>query len=123
MAFAGSERRQYPRIAVKFPIKFKVKNGQEDMHVFEAVGKDISAGGLCMEMAVLHETAMDKVFKSSGSLDMEIDVPDIGKSIKARAEIVWLRKDQSNDILGILFKDISEEERNILASFIKQRLK
>ena len=123
MAFAGSDRRKHPRLAVKFPVKFKIQNGQEDTHVFQAVGKDISAGGLCMEMAVLHERAMDKVFKSSGSLDMEIEVSDMGKSIRTRGEVVWMRKDQGNDVLGILFKDISEEERNILSTYISQRLK
>ncbi len=123
MAYSGKERRNHPRLAVKFPIKFRIKNGQDDMHVFEASGRDISAGGLCMEMSLLQEGAMEKVYKSKGSVEIEIDMPDMGRSIKIMGEIMWMRKDQGNDILGIFFKDIPKEERIMLSTYVNQRLK
>ncbi len=123
MAYSGMNRRKHPRLEVKFPIKFKIKNGQDDMHVFEASGRDISAGGLCMEMSLLQEDAMEKVYKSKGRVDVEIDIPDMGRSIKTMGEIMWMRKDQGGDILGIFFKDISQEERVLLSEYVNQRLK
>ncbi len=122
MAFFSKERRKHPRLSVNFPIKFKIKNGQDDMHVFEASGRDISAGGLCMEVALLQEGAVEKVYKSKGCIEIEIDMPDMGRSIKSMGEIVWMRKDKGSDILGILFKDIPKEERTLLSTYVNQRL-
>lgn len=122
MAYAGSERRKDPRLSIKFPVKFKIKNGKTDMHVFQASGKDISAGGICMEMALLHEEAVEKVYKSKGFLEIEIDIPDTGKSISTEGEIVWMRKDQDKDMLGIFFRNISQEEKDLLAKYVSDRL-
>ena len=121
MVYTGIERRKQPRLAVKFPVRFKIKNGQDNQDVFEATGRDISAGGICMEMILLAKDIMEKVFRSSGKLELEIDIPDMGHTIKASGEIVWMRKEQNNDILGIFFKDISEEEKNSLSNYVKQR--
>ena len=122
MNYPEMERRQYPRLDVKFPVKFMISDGKGGTRVYEAAGKDISAGGLCMEMALSSKEAAEKVYESKGRLNMEIAVEGLGMPIKTEGSIVWLRKDKDNDILGIFFNNISKQNREALASFVSSRL-
>ena len=122
MDYSGIERRQDPRYDVKFPVRFRIAEAGGSK-VFEASGKDISAGGLCMEIALSSKESVEKVYSSKGKLDMEIQVEGMGVPIKTEGSIVWIRKDKDNDILGIFFKNISEQHRGALASYVNSKLK
>lgn len=120
MANSVIERRKFPRLNVSFIVKFKIKDNQGNVHTFNADGRDVSAGGLCMEMALTDKGMIEKIYKNTCQMDMEIEVPDISHSIRTQGEVMWMREDNNSDILGVIFKDISESDRGLLSDYVKQ---
>jgi hypothetical protein len=56
--FNGSERRAYVRLETSLPVRFKI-SGKEMSKIYTAVTKNISHGGLCLEVHQDKEELID----------------------------------------------------------------
>ena len=110
---AVEENRVYPRARLKWAVSAKV-----DGKVIEGVTKDISVSGAYVCCA--------KPLKLNVVLDMVIKAPD--KSLSVKAEVVWSNIYGPDDNInprgmGVLFLEISGEDRKVIAKAVTNHLK
>lgn len=110
------ERRVYPRIALKIPVIFRVLDDQEEIKsVIELRKKekhghtlDVSLGGLCV--------VTDQPLQEGSILSLEITIPDVTKTLKAMAEVVW----SSETGGGIRFLTMDENDMETLKTYLSK---
>ena len=110
---AKEENRVYPRARLKWAVSVKV-----DGKVIEGVTKDISTSGAYVCCA--------KPLRLNVVLDMVIKAPD--KSLSVKAEVVWSNIYGPDDNInprgmGVLFLEISGEDRKVIAKAVTNHLK
>ena len=95
--------RKFVRIKSKFNVWYQTID-EEDISFGKPSSKDISAGGILLEM--------EEPPESVGTLLMiKFDIPDYDKKIQAKGRVVRTKKLESGSFdVGIQFTDISEED-------------
>lgn len=81
------ERRKFKRFDTFLSVKFKDENNVEARGI--SLSKDLSREGM--------KITLDKGLKQGAVCDLEIDIPDDPKPIRTSAEIVWTKKNKSQD--------------------------
>lgn len=130
--YSGEERRRFERFKINVFITFEIdkpthlralikdENGEE-LEEAEAVTLDLSEGG----MAIL--TKYDIPPESLLSMEFMLYATEdktkftLYKSIKAKGEVkssILLERDKHR--LGVYFKEISEEDKDEIADFVKK---
>ena len=107
------ENRAYPRAGLKWAVSAKV-----DGKVIEGVTKDISVSGAYVCCA--------KPLRLNEVVDMVITAPYESQSVKA--EVVWSNIYGPDDNInprgmGVLFLEISGEDRKVIAKAVTNHLK
>jgi c-di-GMP-binding flagellar brake protein YcgR len=107
------ENRAYPRAGLKWAVSAKV-----DGKVIEGVTKDISVSGAYVCCA--------KPLRLNEVVDMVITAPYESQSVKA--EVVWSNIYGPDDNInprgmGVLFLEISGEDRKVIAKAVMNHLK
>ena len=110
---AEEENRAYPRAGLKWAVSAKV-----DGKVIEGVTKDISVSGAYVCCA--------KPLRLNEVVDMVITAPYESQSVKA--EVVWSNIYGPDDNInprgmGVLFLEISGEDRKVIAKAVTNHLK
>ena len=110
---AEQENRVYPRARLKWAVSVKV-----DGKVIEGVTKDISVSGAYVCCA--------KPLRLNEVVDMVITAPYESQSVKA--EVVWSNIYGPDDNInprgmGVLFLEISGEDRKVIAKAVTNHLK
>ena len=99
--------RKFIRIKSDFNVWYQTID-EEDISFGKPSSKDISAGGILLEM--------DEPPESVGTpLLIKFNIPDYDKKIQAKGRIVRTRKLESGNFdVGIQFTDISEEDMSAI---------
>ena len=132
--FNGRERRAYVRLETSLPVRFKI-SGKGMSKIYTAITKNISHGGLCLEVHQDNEELMDKLSADCPKLGIDLDalIPDQDpadslKPVWVNSRVDWTRKPKSKDpvlLMGLAFENITQEARKkihdyLVGEFIKR---
>ncbi len=125
--YNGTERRAYVRLEKALPVRIKI-TGNPSSQAFTLSTKNISQGGLCLE--INHEK--EALLEALSAADQKIGI-DINSLIPRQANTVskmplwisgrvdWTRKsDQDGNLLqvGLEFEDLTEEVRKRIHNYL-----
>ena len=132
--FSGIERRAYVRLETSVPIRFKI-SGTEMGKIYAATAKNMSHGGLCLEVHQDKEELIEKLealdIKLGIDLETLIAKPGVGGSDKpvwVDSRVDWIRKPNHKNsmlLMGLKFEDLAPEahqkiHRYIVDEFIRR---
>lgn len=117
----GLNRRRFPRVI--YPCLVVVQNsGEGAKEVILTHTENMGIGGVCL--------ILKQDIKMFTTVDLELDLLDLGNHIKCQGKIVWnvqRKSDAKNKPLfydiGIEFVDVSDEERDRLERIIQRLVK
>jgi len=124
LKFPFAERRKYLRLDISVPIKYSIitKDKQDVSRHAEhtSLGKNISGGGLMIEVPLL----VDEFLMTKNLLKVEIDLPDEQPQIHATARMICAERNEPDDnyYLRLCFVEIKEEDRKRIVNFVKKGL-
>ena len=107
------EKRKFPRIERQFPIKYKdLRKTSEEFR--GTMSKNISEGGIRFRS--------DRCISLACRLVVELNLPEVGKPIRAISKITWIKKLPVGDDfeVGNQFLEISREDKNLIQDFVNQ---
>ena len=99
MAWEGMDRRKFPR--VMSPCMVKVKTTEGTLEAFLTHTENIGLGGLCV--------TLKNDIKMFTSVEMEVDLVDIGEHIMPKGKVVWNVRRKSIETVKPMFYDIGIE--------------
>lgn len=109
---SNEEKRKFPRLSSRFPLKYKdLRKANEEPR--GTVSKNISEGGLRFRS--------DRFISLACRLVVEINLPELEKSVKAVSKIAWIKKLPAGDDyeVGNQFLEISREDKKTIRNFIE----
>lgn len=125
--FNGKERRAYVRLETALPVRFKI-SGKEMSKTYAATTRNLSHGGLCLEVHQDKEELMDKLSADSTKLGIALDamIPKLGvadseKPLWVDSSVDWIRTpNRKNPTLrmGLRFEDLTQKARRLIHSYI-----
>lgn len=127
------ERRKDLRVGISkpFTIRFQIKK-RKGLFALRpkkiAQAKNISVGGMFIELPTLDQKQMDRIIGGQDKLILELETPEIRRPIKVLGRITRLEKrdryGKSTYVAGLSFEDIKEKDREkILHQLISLCLK
>ena len=125
--FNGNERRAYVRLETALPVRFKI-SGQEMSKIYAAITKNMSRGGLCLEIHQDKEELLEKLSADDTKLgiDLEPFVPKPGAADSEKpgwveSRVDWVRKPNRKNptlLMGLRFEDLTEKARRLIHGYI-----
>ena len=128
--FNGKERRAYVRLQKSLPVRFKI-NGSQAGKIYMATTRNISRGGLCVEIAQETADLFEKISAPGYKIGIDIDTLIPGQTTAVSAKSVWINsrvdwtrkaKKKRNLLMGLEFEDLAEETRRRIHDFIVEEL-
>jgi c-di-GMP-binding flagellar brake protein YcgR len=123
----GRERRAYIRLETALQVRFKV-SGKEMSKIFTATTKNISHGGLCLEVQQDKEDLIDKLSADHPTLRIDLDslIPDQDAAVSTKrvwvnSRVDWTRKSNSKNpalLLGLEFEDLTRAARKKIHDYL-----
>ena len=107
---AAKEKRRFPRINAKFPIRYQIKRGG---FFASALTEDLSLSGARLNT--------DRVFPQGLKLNLELNI--LSKIINPVGRVIWSQSlsPSSRYQIGIEFIEIDPQERNYFSDYINMR--
>ncbi|MBU1006864.1 MAG: PilZ domain-containing protein [Candidatus Omnitrophica bacterium] len=103
------ERRKYIRLPAEIKFTYRVKGVEHTVE--RAVTKNLSPGGI--------SALVNKQVKKGAMLELNINVPNLNKSIFAIAKVVWTADQKADKIdVGIKFEEIDADMKNKFLEYI-----
>jgi len=122
--YQSAERRKYIRINTVFPVQMKILgpgNKEVSLDLIQGFTKDISKGGLRIEINNLDEKARQEITKSQNKLQLFVQVPFSKEPIKALSSYEWIKEEKRDYpniyAIGISYENIDENSKNRLMRF------
>ena len=125
--FNGKERRAYFRLNKEYPIRFRLCDKEQDK-VYNAVTKNISRGGICLEVHEEKEELLEKLSQNEDKLPIDVETPRmtadeevISKPVWINGSVEWAQTPGDNEagiLMGLAFTDMSDDIRKNLHNFI-----
>jgi len=125
--FNGKERRTYVRLEAALPVRFTI-SGKEMGKIYTATTKNLSHGGLCLEVHQDKEEIIDKLSADRPELGIDIDAMIPGQAPAAPAKptwvnsrVDWTRKPKSKDpvlLMGLEFENLTQEARRKIHDYL-----
>jgi c-di-GMP-binding flagellar brake protein YcgR len=125
--FNGKERRAYVRLETSLQVRFKI-SGQEMSKIYAATTKNMSHGGLCLEVDQNKEELIEKLSAEDTKLGIDLGVlvpkPGVAGSEKPAwvdSRVDWMRKPNRKNttlLMGLSFEDLTQESRKQIHSYI-----
>ena len=125
--YNGREKRSYVRIDTELPARFRIY-GMDSAKHYSGTTKNISQGGLCLEIVQDQNELIETLFKHQQwpSVDVELSLPDRQgePSIKVdwiAGRLDWAQKPSGKDpalLIGMGFVDMREEARRLIYEFV-----
>ena len=125
--FSGIERRAYVRLETSLPIRFKI-SGKEMGKIYAATTKNMSHGGVCLEVHQDVEELVEKLSAADIKLGIDLETliakagvagPDQPVWVDSRVD--WMRKpNQKNPtlLMGLKFEDLTPEAYKQIHGYI-----
>jgi len=104
------EKRHFPRIKVKFPIRYQIKRGG---FFASALTEDLSLSGTRLNA--------DRFFPHGLNLNLELNI--LSKIITPTGRVIWSGSLPHSDRfqMGIEFIEINPQDKNYLSDYINMR--
>lgn len=126
----GSNRRKFERVVKSMPVRFRIIDGAKEnlltLKEYGAMGRDISEGGIFIEVVDLEEKILSILCSSYPKMNLAINLSGWAVDIKAVAEVVWRRREetplQKRLGLGMRFVEVNAEEKGRLSTYIAAEL-
>lgn len=128
--FNGSERRAYVRLEESLPVRLKVA-GNPSSKTFTATTKNISQGGICLEIQKTQETLLEALSAVNHQIGIDLNTlipqrnPAASKSSHwVSGRVDWtceLDEAQQTLLVGLEFKDLTEEARKRIREYLVDR--
>jgi c-di-GMP-binding flagellar brake protein YcgR len=125
--FNGRERRAYIRLETELPVRFKI-SGEKMSKIYTACTRNISHGGLCLEVHQAKEDLIDKLSADDPKLGIDLDtlIPDQNAAVSAKpvwinSRVDWTRKLNSKDsvlLMGLEFENLNQAARKKLHDYL-----
>ena len=129
--FKGKERRAYIRLQKSLPVRFKI-DGSQAGEIYMATTRNISRGGLCVEIAQETEDLFEKISDPGRNIGIDIDslihnqtTAVSAKSVWISSRVGWARKPTKKErtlFMGIEFEEMAEETRRRIYGFIVKEM-
>ena len=126
-SFKGRERRAYVRLESSLPVRFKIF-AEPKGKTFTATTKNISRGGLCLEIRQGTLKLLDKLSRTEPKISINLDIlippPDTAASVKPAwisSRVDWTRKPTAKNpvmLIGLEFEGITDEARKRIHDYI-----
>ena len=112
---AFEEKRRFPRVESRFPLKFRDLRKTEEEYT-GTVSKNVSEGGIRFRC--------DRFISLARRLVIELNLPELGRPVRVVSKITWIKKLPTGDDyeVGNQFLEISREDRNIIKNFVEGNL-
>lgn len=121
------EKRQYVRMSTVFPVELEIfrQNWEKgSAKLFQGFTRDVSAGGMCIELKSFGKQTEELISSPNVHLSLRINPPFSSEPIKAFANIVWLKKETTDDfsrfLIGVHYSDINERSRQRLVAYAQK---
>jgi PilZ domain len=123
-------QRQHKRVDGSFEVFVTLEGASSitsRMGEVVAVGKNISEGGLYMELkrkeiSDTHSTAVDNFLLFKSVLNLRVVLPDSGEAILAQGKSVWIEKETQgqpyNHGVAVAFTSLPEAHRAAIKHFV-----
>jgi c-di-GMP-binding flagellar brake protein YcgR len=125
--FNGKERRAYVRLETSLPVRFRI-SGKEMSEIYAATTKNMSHGGLCLEVHQDKVELLEKLSSVDTKLGIDLDalIPKPGaagseKPVWVDSRVDWTRKPKSNDpvlLMGLEFENLTQEVRKKIHDYL-----
>jgi c-di-GMP-binding flagellar brake protein YcgR len=120
-----SDRRKYVRVSADFTVKLTYEDSV--IAYPAAFARDISTGGIGIEISGHYPDSYDKLTRMDGTVDVELNLGE-GDVLHIKASVVWghiegdaPQKDRPFKI-GLKFMDLDEASKGRLQAFIKRKV-
>lgn len=107
------QRRRYPRVNVTLPVEYR-----HEKKMKRVLAKTVGEGGLMLSLS--------ERIPVETKLNLNLFLPNMSPSssvlynLKAKGKIVWNQEEKGAYYSGISFIDITEDDRDMLRSFINK---
>lgn len=125
--FDGRERRAYIRLETALLVRFKI-SGVETRKIYTARTKNISHGGLCLQVQQDKEDIIDKLSADAPKLGIDLDtlIPDEKEIVSAKpiwinGRVDWARKPNPKDpalLMGVEFENLTQVARKKIHDYL-----
>ena len=125
--YNGTERRAYVRLEKALPVRIKI-TGNPSSQTFTLSTKNISQGGLCLEINHEKEALLEALFFSNQKTAYDINslIPRQANTVSKMplwisGRVDWTRKSaQDGNLLqvGLEFEDLTEEARKRIRNYL-----
>ena len=125
--FNGKERRAYVRLETSLQVRFKI-SGPEMSKIYAATTKNMSHGGLCLEVHQDKEELIEKLSAVDTKLGIDLDalipkpiVAGSEKPVWVDSRVDWMRKPNRKNstlLMGLRFEDLTQEARRKIHGYI-----
>ncbi|MCG3198021.1 MAG: PilZ domain-containing protein [Candidatus Omnitrophica bacterium] len=126
--------RQHVRLQARVRIEFKLVGSSaaiKGMNYREAFTRDISAGGVFIELLDTHltqqrESVVDDFLLFKSQIDMQISLPVRDKPIHAIGKAVWIEKEvpgrEYRHGIAISFTEIDQADRQAIDQYVLSKI-
>ena len=125
--FNGSERRAYVRLEKSLPVRFRI-SGNSSSQTHTATTKNISQGGLCIEIQDNQEALKQALTAANTQIGIDINtlIPQPTEAVSKTSQWVngrvdWTRELNQPDqtlLLGLEFENLSEMARKRIRDYL-----
>ena len=123
--FYESEKREFVRIGVSVPVKYRLISQSPDVTVpkdyLEGETQNIGAGGILLVGPIPHADLVTDLLVQKVVVGVRIHLPGEEKPVEALARVAWLEaidQDEHRCSLGLTFKEITSDAQDTLFRFI-----
>ncbi len=123
------EKRHYVRMPTVFPVELEIskRSGEKySPHLLQAFTRDISAGGMCLELKSFGKETEKLLSVSDTHLALTINTTFAKNPIRAIAKIVWLSKQEAilpvRYLIGVSYTQIDPKAKRRILKHAKRLL-
>jgi c-di-GMP-binding flagellar brake protein YcgR len=123
--------REHKRLQTRVGVEFRVASTNDESRFMEAITRDISAGGVFIELAGSHlttqgENEVDDFLLIKSPIELKISLPSHSDNILAKGRAVWIEKqlpgkDYRHGV-AITFTEIASDDRKLIDRYVLSRL-
>ncbi len=129
-----ANQRQHPRLRERIDVQFKLVGSSEvirDMKYRPAQTRDISAGGVFIELMESHltkqnQSIVDDFLLFKNQLDLQISIPTRQQAIPALGKAVWIEKEvpgrEYRHGIAVCFTEIDPGDKEFINQFVLSKV-
>ena len=123
--FYESEKREFVRVGVAVPVKFRLISQSPEVTVpddyIDGETANVGAGGILLVGPIPRGELITELLVQKVIVGVRIFLPGEGNPVEALARVAWLEaidEEQNKCSLGLAFKEITSEAQDALFRFV-----